>query len=222
MAFDFKIRNGNTKVYPTDLTTGSYLANGSATENGFYIDWAKSRYLEVYVKHSVWNKDANENFIEDPQSYEPAKESDKYEKPGIYTIEVTNPTTGKEADPVRIYVGKDTTLIDTMRAISNDNNAEYTIEEIVNLIDNEGYTVAANGELIEPQPEIELTEDSSQKDTLSVTDTVSNNDLSSTSLNEEKSNHINNHAYIYIGTGIIVVLILIVISRNNKSKQSGK
>jgi len=37
-------------VFPFDVATGEELTNKAITENGFYLDLAKSRYLEINVK----------------------------------------------------------------------------------------------------------------------------------------------------------------------------
>ena len=41
--FRFSVRNGNCMVYPFDVATGAELTNSSITENGFYLDLARSR-----------------------------------------------------------------------------------------------------------------------------------------------------------------------------------
>ena len=148
IAFKFQIRNSNTIVYPQDLITGSYLANDSVTENGFKLDWAKSRYLDVNVKLSQWTKGAN-GYTEDIRYNRSAKESDVYDDTGIYTITVTNPTTdpyGNNPTIKKIYVGSDNVLIASMNA----KNAAYSINDIFNLFENEGYKISNNGELIPP------------------------------------------------------------------------
>ena len=158
IAFNFQIRNGNTVVYPKDKATGAYLANDSVTENGFVLDWAKSRYLNINVELSQWTKGAN-GYTEDTIFNRPAKESDEYTKTGIYTITVTNPTTdpyGNNPTVKKIYVGSDNVLIASMNA----KNASYTINEIYNLQKNEGYEITDKGELIPPvttEPPVETT-----------------------------------------------------------------
>lgn len=48
--FRFSVRNGNCMVYPFDVATGAELTNSSITENGFYLDLARSRYLNIDIK----------------------------------------------------------------------------------------------------------------------------------------------------------------------------
>ena len=50
IAFSFSVRNGNCMVYPFDVATGAELTNTAVTENGFYLDLALSRYLDINVK----------------------------------------------------------------------------------------------------------------------------------------------------------------------------
>ena len=54
--FSFSIRNGNCMVYPFDVVTGAELSNAAFTENGFRLDLANSRYLDIDVKKEVLNE----------------------------------------------------------------------------------------------------------------------------------------------------------------------
>ncbi|MBR6089445.1 MAG: protein kinase, partial [Anaerolineaceae bacterium] len=53
IAFTYSIRNNNCMVYPFDIVTKSEMVNSSYTDNGFYLDLARSRYLDVNVKRVV-------------------------------------------------------------------------------------------------------------------------------------------------------------------------
>lgn len=174
IAFNFQIRNSNTVVYPKDKGTGAYLANDSVTENGFVLDWAKSRYLDINVKLSQWTKGAN-GYTEDVVFNRSAKESDEYTKTGIYTITVTNPTTdpnGNNPTIKKIYVGSDNVLIASMNA----KNSSYTINQISNLVENEGYEISEKGELIPPpvvtEPEPETTSSTEEITTTTTTEST--------------------------------------------------
>ena len=65
--FTFSVRNGNCMVYPLDVSTGSELTNSSMTENGFMLDLAKSRYLQINVKREVLT-DSADGLVEDTRS----------------------------------------------------------------------------------------------------------------------------------------------------------
>lgn len=106
--FKFSVRNGNSMVYPFDAKTGAELNNTAFTENGFYLDLAKSRYLIIDIKKEIMNEGA-EGLVEDTRFNRPAKDGDKYTEEGIYTITVTNRYT--ELQTVKkIYVGKNDIL----------------------------------------------------------------------------------------------------------------
>lgn len=225
IAFNFQIRNSNTVVYPKDKGTGAYLANDSVTENGFVLDWAKSRYLDINVKLSQWTKGAN-GYTEDIVFNRSAKESDEYTKTGIYTITVTNPTTdpnGNNPTIKKIYVGSDNVLIASMNA----QNSSYTINQISNLVENEGYEISEKGELIPPpvvtEPEPETTS-STEEVTTTTTTAISTSETNSTSVSTittstettPKEDTTSKSVIPFIGIGSAGLIgILVAISRKN-------
>ena len=103
IAFKFSVRNGNCMVYPFDCKTNAELQNNAITENGFYLDLAKSRYLEINVKKEVLREGAT-GLTEDVRFNKPASDGEKYTDEGIYTITVSNPYT-EEKTVKKIYVG---------------------------------------------------------------------------------------------------------------------
>ncbi len=149
--FSFKVRNGNCMIYPFDLTTGSELTNESITENGFSLDWAKSKYLSVDVRRSVPVAGIN-SYSEDVRFDRPAKDGDKYTDEGIYTFTVTNQYTVQTVTKT-IYVGDSPVL----KALSL--NKLSVIE--LNVLLRQGYTIANDGTLIAP-PAPEEPEDNSE------------------------------------------------------------
>ena len=104
----FSVRNGNCMVYPFDVLTGAELQNTSITENGFSLDLARSRYLDINVKRSVI-VEGPAGMIEDERFNRPAKDGDQYTAEGIYTISVSNRYTG-ESTTKTIFVGSDALL----------------------------------------------------------------------------------------------------------------
>lgn len=106
--FTYSVRNGNCMVYPLDVSTGSELTNSSMTENGFVLDMAKSRYLQINVKREILS-DSTEGLVEDTRSNAPAKDGEKYTDEGIYTITVTNQYTNQTTTK-KIYVGTNKVL----------------------------------------------------------------------------------------------------------------
>lgn len=106
--FKFSVRNGNCMAFPMDLKTNAELTNTAIAENGFYLDLAKSRYLDVNIKKEVLNEGAN-GLVEDVRFNKPAKDGDKYTEEGVYTITVKNKYTEQETEKV-IYVGSNDIL----------------------------------------------------------------------------------------------------------------
>lgn len=107
--FSFSVRNGNTMVFLLDSATGSELTNSSTTPNGFTIDLARSRYLDINVKREVLASDG-EDLVEDTRYNGPARDGEQYTEPGIYTITATNPSTGQSTEK-KINVGNDPVLM---------------------------------------------------------------------------------------------------------------
>lgn len=106
--FSFSVRNGNVMVFPFDVVTGAELSNSAMTENGFYLDLAKSRYLDINIKRSVLTEGAG-SITEDQRFNRPAKDGDRYTQEGIYTITVYNRYTGEQTEK-QIFVGTDELL----------------------------------------------------------------------------------------------------------------
>ena len=106
--FRFSVRNGNCMVYPFDSTTGAELSNASFTENGFYLDLAKSRYLDINVKKEVL-KDGADGLVEDIRFNRVDRDGEMYTDEGIYTVTVGNRYTGSETTK-KIYVGENDIL----------------------------------------------------------------------------------------------------------------
>ena len=145
--FTFKIRNGNCMVFPFDTKTGSELTNEAFTENGFYLDLANSRYLEINVQRAVYVENEG-GYTEDIRFNRPASDGTKYTDDGVYTITVKNVYTNQTTEKV-IYVGTDP----IMRAYVVTG---YSLKEIKQKLE-EGYTISDSGDLVEPE-RIEETE----------------------------------------------------------------
>lgn len=134
----FSVRNGNTMIYPFDVKTKAELSNGSITENGFYLDTAKSRYLNLNIKKEILKEGAT-GLTEDTRFNKVAKDGEQFTDEGIYTITATNRYTN-ETTTKKIYVGTN----DVLKAFVSSN---LSIEEIQAQLAN-GATVDANGTII--------------------------------------------------------------------------
>ena len=97
-------------VYPFDIKDGRELKNKDVTENGFYLDLARSRYLKLYIKKEVLEP-GTDGLIEDTRFNGSAKEGKEYTDEGIYTIEAHNKYTDKWTTK-KIYVGKPASMSD--------------------------------------------------------------------------------------------------------------
>lgn len=139
--FTFSVRNGNCMVFPFDIATGEELTNKAITENGFYLDLAKSRYLEINVKKEVLREGAT-GLTEDVRFNKPASDGEKYTDEGIYTITVSNPYTEEETVK-KIYVGTNSVLKAYM-------TTGYAISDIQSLL-KDGATIDDDGNITIPE-----------------------------------------------------------------------
>ena len=140
--FRFSVRNGNCMVYPFDVVTGAELTNSSITENGFYLDLAKSRYLNIDIKKEIRRAGA-EGLTEDTRFNKPAKDGEVYTDEGIYVITVSNVYTNQTTTKL-IYVGTDDVLKAHVTTGLSIGNIESQLAA--------GATVAKDGTLI-PAPD---------------------------------------------------------------------
>lgn len=139
--FTFSVRNGNCMVFPFDVATGEELTNKAITENGFYLDLAKSRYLEINVKKEVLREGAT-GLTEDVRFNKPASDGEKYTDEGIYTITVSNPYIEEETVK-KIYVGTNSVLKAYM-------TTGYAISDIQSLL-KDGATIDDDGNITIPE-----------------------------------------------------------------------
>lgn len=194
ISFKFSLRNGNCMIYPFDVKTKKELANGSITPNGFYLDLAKSRYLNINIEKQILNDGAT-GLVEDTRFNKVTKDGDVYEDEGIYIITATNPKTGDKTTK-KIYVGDD----DILKAYVNSN---MTLEEINELL-GQGATVTEDGQIT-----FSSNQNTVQPNTQEVVTTKP-------TTNKEKSNIL----YPIIGGGsALLVLCLFILSKINKAKK---
>lgn len=144
--FKFSVRNGNSMVFPFDVKTGDEMTNASATANGFRLDLAKSRYLDIDIRREVLGESAD-GLVEDTRFNRPAKDGGEYVDEGVYTITVSNRYTGEETTKT-IYVGAD----DVLKAHAATGRSVAAINALVA----DGATIAEDGSIIPVQgPPIE-------------------------------------------------------------------
>lgn len=182
--FRFSVRNGNCMVYPFDTKTGAELTNSAFTENGFYLDLANSKYLNINIKKEILNEGA-EGLVEDVRFNKPAKDGEQFIEEGIYTITVTNEYT-KQETVKKIYVG-------TNEVLKAHVATGFSIDEIKHQI-SLGAKVGENGELIPVSNK-----------TGNQTETTDNNVSSS---DETKIDYT---LYFIIAVGALIVIIMVII-----------
>ncbi|SEA49691.1 hypothetical protein SAMN05216349_11460 [Oribacterium sp. KHPX15] len=154
ISFGFSIRNGNCMFYPFDITSGNELSDNAITTEGFKLDMAKSRYLNIDVTRTTLKSNSDGLLNEDIRFNRPAKDNDSYSDEGIYKFTVTNLYTGATTTKT-LYVGTDKYL----KALSKNN---IKLEDLNSRI-SEGFTVEEDGSLTAPIIETEA-DNSSQPD----------------------------------------------------------
>jgi hypothetical protein len=166
--FKFSVRNGNCMVYPFDVTTRAELTNSSITENGFYLDLAKSRYLDINIKKEVL-KEGTEGLTEDIRFNKPAKDGDQYTEDGIFTITVSNRYTNQLTTKT-IYVG-------TNKVLKAFVTTGLSIKEINSMVLH-GSEIADDGTIIQASTQVVIPSENQG----SATDEAISTDISSTTV----------------------------------------
>lgn len=174
--FKFSIRNSNCMVYPIDLKTNGELRT-SYTENGFRLDLARSRYLDLSVKKKTLSSDGL-----DLRVYEIVDDLDEFADEGVYVFTVKNKITENKASKV-IYVGTDNLLKAYARYGKDNDNGEYSIADLRKMQD-EGYTFRDDGTIEAPEPKV-------QEEINSVEDAIITNQEGKDSLEENSTNAVN-------------------------------
>lgn len=205
--FKFSVRNGNSMVYPFDLGTGSELTNTSITENGFYLDLAKSRYLKVNIKREILAEGAD-GLIEDTRFNGPARDGAKYTDEGIYTIAVGNEYTG-QSTLKKLYVGNNNVMKAHM-------TTGLDISEINKLLD-EGASISDDGNIqmvnVEKSPS-ETKENKEQKQAETNMENPSEN--KDKSLNEEGNKALSKPTLIGLGLCSVLLILFFVFKKRRK------
>lgn len=101
--FKFKVRNGDISAFLRDVDTDQFITNANVAEHGFYIDVAKSDYLDMTIKREVLSDSLN-GLVEDTKFSGVAKENRNYTDEGIYTVTIKNRETGDSVQKT-VYVG---------------------------------------------------------------------------------------------------------------------
>lgn len=224
ISFRFSVRNGNCMVYPFDVKTKEELTNTSITPNGFYLDLAKSRYLDINIKKEVL-KEGAEGLSEDVRFNAPAKDGNKYTSEGIYTISVKNKYTDQQTEK-KIYVGDDNLLKAYM-------TTGLSIREIQNQVKN-GAEINDDGTIVTVSKQA-LSPTSSKPEEVSEIKTKAAStakaeppaDVETISKQVQETPEGDNSVFILIGTGCFILIAavsaaLIVIMKSRKKTDADK
>ena len=138
MRCSFKVRNGNCMVYPFDVKTNDELTNTAFTENGFRLDLARSRYLNIDVKKEMLADNGTE-LVADTRFNKPARDGEEFTDEGVYTFTVTNRYTGQSTTKM-IYVG-------TNPVLKAHATTGKPVSEIKTMLD-DGATVSGDGTIV--------------------------------------------------------------------------
>ena len=195
MSFKFSVRNGNCMIYPFDVKTNSELKNTSITENGFYLDFANSRYLNINVKKEVMTDGAL-----DTRFNRPAKDGEQYTDEGVYTITAINKYTKQETSKV-ICVGTNSLL----RAYVTTG---LSIDEINKMID-DGATIDNNGIIKLNGVTVAASEQNIEEST-------------TLDANSEETDTSSSKAVVIIGIAVVVfiVILAVVVILKKRSKKT--
>lgn len=214
--FKFKVRNGNSMVFPRDVKTKEELNNTSFTEDGFFVDLAKSRYLEVMVKKEVLKEGTN-GLVEDTRFNRPAKDGEEFTEEGVYSLTAKNDYTQEETTK-KIYVGKNSILKAYVTMGLSINEIQYQLDHGATIGD-DGVLVAKEITVDEDVDETPLTE-SEEGITVTEGDSAETPESEPVAEPEEESGGKSWILYVAIGGGVLLLLIIIicVVSKGKKKK----
>lgn len=139
VSFNFSVRNGDCKLFIRDAKTKEFINNGNIAENGFFVDLAKSKYLQLLVTRDVMT-DSLDGLVADTKFNGAAQTDRPYTEEGIYTIKATNRYTSATTEK-KIYVGNSEILKAYMKT-------GLSISEINEKVA-AGATITDDGEIIE-------------------------------------------------------------------------
>ena len=182
------------------MKTKGELSNTSVTENGFYLDFANSRYLDINIKKEVLNEGAN-GLTEDVRFNRPAKDGEEYTEEGIYTITSSNRYTG-QLTTKRIYVGNN----DVLKAVAATG---LSVKDVNDYIAN-GATVEKNGSIMLTSHETNPVDQENIQPNMATSDSTSGNFIA------------NNLIWFIIGGAVFIIVVVIFIIVVVKKKKRPK
>lgn len=204
ISFKFSVRNGNTMIFPRDVKTGAELINEAITENGFTLDLAKSRYLNIDIKKEIL-LEGTTGLVEDVRFNKPAQDGSQYTDEGIYTITVTNRYTDQQTTKM-IYVGTN----DILKAYVVTG---LSLQDIQNRVA-AGAVIAEDGTLMEADGTPALSKPSEPEqpgDAPSTIDTSGMSDPSATSADATTSDVMDGSVLIVVCGALLILLVAVLV-----------
>ena len=205
ISFQFSVRNGNCMVFHFDVKTGDELTNESITKNGFRLDLARSRYLDINIKKEVLTESSG-GLVEDVRFNGPAKEGKEYTEEGLYTITVKNNYTNQKTEK-KIYVGTDKVMMAYVKT-------GYSIKDIKDLL-KEGATIDDNGNIYIPPK----SEESDKTENVSKLTVNSQNKISRSNVGGDTETEDDSLLLLPVITILILMAILILMISKKKKKR---
>lgn len=205
VAFEISVRNGNCMVFAFDSVTKSELVNKSYTSNGFYLDLAQSRYLQIDIQKEILNSTFN-GLVPDTRFNRPAKDGEVFEEEGIYTINVKNLYTNANTQKM-IYVGTNGVL--KAYVVTG-----MPIEEIEKEL-SEGARILPNGMIVKSPDNFENIEAKEEKQPNLEDENITNLVQDQENNEVEEQNVINTPVYAYI-IPVIGCFLIYFIRKNGK------
>lgn len=200
ISFRFSVRNGNCMIFPREVGTNSELLNTSITKNGFYLDFAKSRYLDINIKKSILVEGAND-LTEDTRFNKVVKDGDVFTDEGVYTITAHNKYTSAEPTVKVIYVGENDILRSHL-------TTGIPISEIKVMLD-QGAEILEDGTIsLPPEPQ-----ESSEPSGISSDNSIPEQASGNSDVQDENTPSTNFNILYIIGGSVLIAAIVIVVGR---------
>ncbi|MDO4479024.1 MAG: hypothetical protein Q4B73_08335 [Lachnospiraceae bacterium] len=237
MPFKFKVRNGDISAFIREVDTGAFISNANVAENGFYIDLANSKYLDLSIEREAY-VDSLDGPVLDTKTSVVAKEFREYKDEGIYTVTVENKATGKTIEK-KVYVGDEDVLkvhvatgmpLDEIKermargAVINDNGQLIDISKGTELEEN------ASAETTLISPDVNMTEsdmregtESLNEESVNIEEDESQNKATGDNIPSKKSTHIGGSKEglvlcTFVGSIIVLLIVILLVKKGKKRK----
>lgn len=227
LSFEFKIRNSNCKIFAFDLGNQNELKNNDITSNGFRLDYANSKYLDVEVERKEISFNGT-SYAESTAESKMSADGREFTKEGLYEITVSNTYNENRKTEMILYVGDSSIL----KALSKNN---CTVSDINRkLLDGAAIkadgTIVKDGEDVKEEPAVEETIEEEateieqvieEKTSSDITDEVDDG-VETLETNENQSHGIPSVVYVFVLIIIVYGGYTIINKKNGKRPSSNE